>query len=732
MTGHSKKSEWSRGRTGRFLLHLSPVRIAFIYALMGVLWIVLSDGAVDLLFGDGQFAMALQTYKGIGYVIVTSLLLFWLIRQAEREYQSKETRFRDLFEKSLAGVWYARFREPVPEDLPPEEQFEWMMREIEFTECNDTYAQMYGRQSGEELIGQTMSVMGDELDRESIRKAVVEVLRSGRDGGRAELSMTNIAGNHVRYLEWFQFGREDGKIVSVWGTTFDLSDRMRFEQVLESMVVATASQTGPAFFAAVVDQLAQLLNMRTARIAELSNNGRSVRTLAEWSYGGLVEPAEYDLKDTPCAKVASGELGVFSQNLFDSFPKYKEFCHEDIESYLGAPLLDAEARPIGLLTVMDSRPIPDETAQTVMSILKIFAARVSAEILRERAESDLRHAFGEVKALQTQLQADNLYLREEIAGSFHDEHIVGDSEPIRKVMQRVEQVSGVDTTVLILGETGTGKELIARAIHKRSGRSGRPLIRVNCAALPATLIESELFGHEKGAFTGASQQRKGRFELADRGTLLLDEIGEMPLELQPKLLRAMQEGEFERLGGHQTIKVDVRVIAATNRNLEQEVADGKFREDLYYRLNVLPIFIPPLRERMEDLPLLIKAFANKMALVQGKQFHEVSGHRIEKLKRYHWPGNVRELHNVIERAMILSRPPTLELEIPEAGEAPSGTEILTLENVQKNHIASVLKLTGGRISGPHGAASLLGLKPTTLRSRMDKLGISATAIDDNS
>lgn len=710
---------------GHTTFSLNPARIAVLYAVMGVLWIVLSDSTVEWVLGTGPFAAAVQTYKGVGYVLVTSILLFWLIRLADKTSRSKDVRFRELFDRSQCGVYYAHFRTPVPTRLPPQERFAMMLRELAFTDCNDALAKMCGRQSGAALLREMGYVMEHEVDTGILAKAVLETFEKEKTGGMAEMLMVNKLGQRVKYLESFQFGFDETRehLTHVWGTTIDLSDRVRFEQTLESLVTSTASHTGKDYFATVVEQMALLLGVRIVKIGELCNDNRSIRTIATWRNGELLEPAVYDLQGTPCEQVVSGKPCFYPQGVADAFPNNPSFCDEGIESFLGVPLLDHEQQPMGVLLVLDDKPTSTETAQTVMSILKIIAARVSSEMLRERAEADLLNTFDEVQALKNQLQADNLYLQQEIAHSFHDDEIIGESEPIRRVMRRVEQVAGSDTTVLILGETGTGKELIARAIHKRSSRSGRPMIRVNCAALPDTLIESELFGHEKGAFTGADQQRKGRFELADGGTIMLDEVGELPLALQAKLLRAMQEGEFERLGGSETLTVDVHIIAATNRDLSQAITEGTFREDLYYRLNVLPIEVPPLRERIEDLPLLISAFTRELAGRLGKQFDEIPRHRIEQLTRYPWPGNVRELRNMVERATILSTPPTLDLEVPTPEDRAASTERQTLDDVQKQHINRVLEMTGGKISGPNGAAQMLGLKPTTLRSRMGKLGI---------
>lgn len=325
------------------------------------------------------------------------------------------------------------------------------------------------------------------------------------------------------------------------------------------------------------------------------------------------------------------------------------------------------------------------------------------------------------------LRLEKRYLEEKINGGFQD--IVGRSPAMNRTMHDVSRVAGTDATVLIRGETGTGKELLARTIHEQSSRWGRMLVSVNCAALPGGLVESELFGHEKGAFTGALSRREGRFELADQGTLFLDEIGDLPLALQAKLLRVLQSGEFQRVGGVESLHADVRIVAATNCDLEGAVREGKFREDLFYRLNVFPITIPALRDRCEDIPLLANYFVSRHSAAMGKQIRSIPPETLDALMEYTWPGNVRELQNVIERAVILSDGAELRLgawppPAPSTGDEQQG---LTLDDVQRGHIRRILEMTHWRISGQHGAARILGMKPTTLESRMKKLGITRDA-----
>ncbi len=343
---------------------------------------------------------------------------------------------------------------------------------------------------------------------------------------------------------------------------------------------------------------------------------------------------------------------------------------------------------------------------------------------RKQAELNLKAALSEIKQLKDKLEAERAYLQDEIKSAYDHEHIIGQTDQINYVFYKIEQIAASDTTVLVLGETGTGKELVARAIHNLSLRKDRALVKINCAALPPNLIESELFGHERGAFTGAQARQLGRFEVANGATLFLDEIGELPLELQPKLLRVLQDGEFERLGSSRTIKVDVRVIAATNRHLEEEVRRGRFREDLWYRLNIFPITVPPLRDRKEDIPLLVDSFVQKIAKRLGKSIENIPAKVMELLQNYHWPGNIRELENVLERAVINSSGPKLhlvdELKNPRMDSTMANR---SLADIERDYIVRVLEQTRWKVSGKNSAAEILGLDRSTLRARMRKLDI---------
>ena len=346
---------------------------------------------------------------------------------------------------------------------------------------------------------------------------------------------------------------------------------------------------------------------------------------------------------------------------------------------------------------------------------------------RKKAKESLLVAFSEIKRLKEQLEEENVYLQQEAGRQYNFGEIVGQSPVLARVFSQVEQVAPMNATVLLLGETGTGKGVVARAIHSRSSRKGRPLITVNCTTLPAALVESELFGRERGAFSGSDSKQIGRFELADGGTIFLDEVGELPLELQSKLLRVIQDGEFERLGNPRSIKTDVRIIAATNRNLDEAIKNGVFREDLFYRLNVFPIIMPPLRQRAADIPLLVNHFVAKFNKKIGKKIETVSKETLNVLQEYQWPGNVRELESVIERAVIISQGTALQVldrfDTFRKKEEPLGQDIKALVELEHDHILQVLKKTRWRIEGKNGAAVLLGINASTLRARMRKYGI---------
>lgn len=527
----------------------------------------------------------------------------------------------------------------------------------------------------------------------------------------------------------------------------EVAQRRLAETTLRSIMEGTAALTGGDFFASLVPHLARAIPVKIAFVTECANLDRTrARILAFWDGKGLVDSFEYDVRKTTCEKVYEGETCFYASELQRLFPEETALVDLNGQSYIGLPLRDAAGELIGHLAVIDDQPMD---APRGLGILKIFAARAGAELERMRAENELRQALAEIERLKNQLHAENIYLQEEIRREHNFDEIVGNSPALLAVLQQVERIAPTDATVLILGETGTGKELIARAIHDRSPRQRRPLVKVNCGAISAGLVESELFGHVKGAFTGALDKRTGRFELADGGTLFLDEVGELPLDTQVKLLRVLQEGEFEPVGSSRTLKVDVRIIAATNRNLAAEVSAGRFRADLFYRLNVLPLHNPPLRERRTDIPQLAMFFLERAARRFGRQFDRIAPETLELLLRYHWPGNIRELQNLIERGVVLAQGPALKLEpgllapvaawwpsaaAPGAGgwvapvavaaplPPPPGAPT-SLAELQRQHILHALTQSNWVIEGERGAAKILNLHPNTLRSRLKKMGL---------
>ncbi len=536
-----------------------------------------------------------------------------------------------------------------------------------------------------------------------------------------------------------------GTIVGVIALVRDVTERHLAEETFRLIVVGTASTTGSDFFQSLVRHMATALGVRYAFVTACDDQ-KHARSLAFWKGDGFGESFEFDIADTPCEKVLHGEVCHYAEGLQQLFPLDKGLADWGAESYLGVPMLDRTSRVIGHIAILDDKPM--QAKPRSIDLVKIFASRAAAELKRQKAEDELQAALEQVRTLQKKLEAENVYLQEEIRHEHNFEEIVGNSPALVEVLRKVETVAPTDSTVLILGETGSGKELVARAIHSRSARKRRALVKVNCGAIPTGLVESELFGHMKGAFTGALERRVGRFELADGGTLFLDEVSELPLDTQVKLLRVLQEHEFEPLGSSRTVRVNVRIIAASNRDLEKAVQEGRFRADLYYRLNVLPMTLPPLRQRRSDIPILTSFFVDRFSRQFGKHTTGISQDSIDLLARYDWPGNIRELQNVIERAVVLSPGPVLKLGrdlLPVTGpfsvQEPVSSSVsgdgadgaatsaqASLEEVERRHILEVLKQTGWVIEGPSGAAKILDLHPNTLRSRMKKLRIERSSV----
>ncbi|HKV24026.1 MAG TPA: sigma 54-interacting transcriptional regulator [Candidatus Acidoferrum sp.] len=519
-------------------------------------------------------------------------------------------------------------------------------------------------------------------------------------------------------------------------------ERDRLQVLLEVNNVLVTTRELPELFGGIVSSLQRVIHHDFSSLALADPATGRLRIHA------LDFPRRQDFlkqeitstpESTPAGKCfASGEPLVARGTEIDRFPSeaVRLLRVEGVQTICCVPLI-SQGKTFGTLNLASRRADAFSTAD--LKLLQQVTGQIAIAV-----ENAL--AFEQIDALKNKLSKEKLYLEEELRSEFNFEEIIGDSTTLKRALSQVEVVAPAGTAVLVTGETGTGKELIARAIHNLSPRRERTFVKVNCAAIPSGLLESELFGHERGAFTGALTQKIGRFELADRGTLFLDEVADLPLELQPKLLRVLQEQEFERLGSNQTQRVDVRVVAATNGDLAGLVAERKFRSDLFYRLNVFPIHIPPLRERREDIPLLVRYFVQKFSRRLNKTVSYIPAEAMEALANYTWPGNIRELENFIERAVLLSsgrelRVPLNSLKSSEFGaslknasesgspgpglssEAESRSRISTLEEAEREHIVRALRQTEWRIAGPKGAATLLGMKRTTLQARMRKLGI---------
>jgi len=503
-----------------------------------------------------------------------------------------------------------------------------------------------------------------------------------------------------------------------------------FQEIVSRISNKFIDLSGDEFEEGIQDAFTQIglyFDVDSVRLYRLSPKGEVLKLRINWRAEGLAPPGEMPelLKKNYqgfAAHYSQGESIFFdSSHECPPWPGMRETMEFlGVKAGLGVPLeIDDSGVDIFAMDKLDEDYTwPEDILRHAETIGKILLGAMR----RREAEVELQDSYDEIKRLKNRLEQENIYLREEIRERYNHGEIVGDSQAIKSVLGQVDKVANQETSVLILGETGTGKELIAQAIHDSSHCKERVMIKVNCAALPATLVESELFGREKGAFTGALSKRIGRFEAADGSTLFLDEIGDLPLEIQVKLLRVLHDGQFERLGSTDSITVNVRIIAATNRDLEQAIRENKFRKDLYYRLSVFPITIPPLRERREDIPQLtwtvIKEFGNKM----GKPIEKIQKKTMDMLQSYQWPGNVRELKNVIERAMILNTSTTLNIDRIKTDNLETPRHI-TLEGVERDHILQVLESTGWKVSGKNGAAEILGLKESTLRARMGKLEI---------
>ncbi len=529
-------------------------------------------------------------------------------------------------------------------------------------------------------------------------------------------------GLHTSVVNKFPLRDTKGKIYALCGTVTDITAHKRAEATIHSLLEISAKLNSTL----CVDELMEHLVRGALKLVDAEGGyaglGNAQGLVCQYYYTPEGS-APFERQWKPGEGLAGWILLHKAPYLTNDVAQDPHFIPElrarfEIRSALSVPILDAQGGVIGFFQIHNKRGTHGFTSSDqdhLMAVSQIASVAIQNAL-----------AYKQLVEIKDKLSVEKLYLENELHTQFGEQELVGQSAVLKNILKQIETVAPTDATVLILGETGTGKELVARAIHNLSPRRGRTFVKLNCAAIPTGLLESELFGHERGAFTGALSQKVGRLELAHNGTLFLDEVGDIPPELQPKLLRALQEKEFERLGSTRTIPVDLRLIAATNRDLGQMVRDRQFRSDLYYRLNVFPVFVPPLRARPGDIPLLVRHFVQKSARRMGKRIDTIPAHVIEALTRWHWPGNIRELENFIERAVILTQGATLQVPLGELtpGDEAVAPSPVSLQDAEREHILRALRESAGVIGGPNGAAARLGIKRTTLNSKMRKLKIS--------
>lgn len=717
-----------------------PVPLAAGAAAAGLpewLFWVASRAAI-LLILVGLYAAFRQTVQLERRALATS----HAAREAESQALKSEERFRSLFETQTNPVYCYTFDPPMPVSLPVEEQVRHSLDAV-LTDCNDAFARELDCDKASDVIGTRKSLLDSTKDAPSHSRYISDFAASGYRLSDYELIYKSPNGED-RAISINATGIiRDGCLVRMWGVERSILAARRTESALHrrreyqatlaaisSRLVTTQYDDADQVMVDCLKRICKYIGGNRITLSWIDLESRTGEVLYTWHEGDQSMIYSIDQTRFPYLSEKLLHNEPLCISTLDNLPPEADVDRQilrsvGMQSFLFRPLAIA-GEIVGLLTMGNDAQIC-EWADQDLEDLQVFGELLANFVMRMRQRQALDAALDGLHRATERLEAENIYLRTEIKLNHDFEEIVGESDALRRSLQMVEQVADTMTPVLILGETGTGKELIARALHEHSSRRHRPLVKVNCAALPANLIESELFGYEKGAFTSADAAKRGRFDLAHGSTLFLDEIGEIPFELQAKLLRVLQEGEFERLGGSKTVKVDVRIIAATNRDLWQACEDGEFRSDLYYRINTFPIELPALRDRGDDIRLLAEHFARLHAQRLGRELTAISARMMKQLEQYDWPGNVRELEGVIQRALLSSSGPILELGHPLAGRSPGergdDTAAFKLRQVERDHIATILDECSWKISGDKGAAAALGIPPSTLRSKMKKLGI---------
>ena len=671
------------------------------------------------------------------------------MRQALDQAREAEDRYRSLLDTTSRSVACYTFEEPLPVKAPIDVQLE-QIKEALLTECNHNFAKDLRFESPSDVVGTRFRFADITSDEGAFRGLHAAFFAGGYRLSEYECQFVNHAGKE-RVIRVSATGIvNDGKLQRFWCETTNIIDyhrarsalyrRRQFQELLASVssrLVVSPSEDAASALTECVKEVGTFIGGNRATIIWVDWNRGVGEILYAWQSEHGRPVSDITMENFPyLSKCVASEQTICINDIAEVPPEAQEdIANLDgtgLQSFLMVPL-KASGTVVGAFSIGNDESASDWGEQDELDA-RVFAELFANYVLRLRSRRELDDALDSLRKASDRLQAENVYLRDEIKLSHDFDEIVGESDAIRRCLQMVEQVADTMTPVLLLGETGTGKELVARALHEHSSRRHRPLVKVNCAALPANLIESELFGFQKGAFTGADVSKRGRFDLANESTLFLDEIAEIPLELQAKLLRVLQEGEFERLGDSKTIRVDVRILAATNRDLLKAVDAGEFRSDLFYRINMFPIELPPLREREGDIRLLAEHFASMHAKRLDRDVSAISARMMEQLNAYQWPGNVRELEGVIQRSLISSTGSVLELDkalfdirdeldpaLPNViGE--SGFE--DLRAIERRHIMTVLDECKWKISGTHGAAARLGIPPSTLRSKMKRLAIA--------